>query len=696
MNVILADSFTGSLARLNRDEQKQAKLTAFDLQTAPDHPGLQFHRIEASKDPNFWSVRVSRDIRIIVHKAGPSVMLAYVGHHDDAYAWAERRRIENHPRTGAIQIVEVRERVEELVARPRGDLFDLPAESVVASAVAAPIFATLSRDDLLSIGVPEDWLSDVSEADEDRFLDLAKHLPDEATEALLRFVGTGVLHPAAAPVSDPFAHPDTQRRFRVLEGAEELRAALDASFERWAVFLHPSQRDLVERSYSGPARVAGSAGTGKTVVALHRVARSLAYSSEARVLLTTFSQPLADILTAKLGLLLGEHRDRLDRVTVASFEQIATELYALATGRDPHLASAETIRSRLIHARDESGAQVSDQFLVSEWTHVIDAWQLDTLDAYAAVARMGRKNRLGAKQREQLWAIFEATKADLKGRGLMTRAGLFAATAKLYRDKADKPFSHIVVDEAQDLGVPELRLFAAIIPVGSDAFFFAGDLGQRIFQQPFSWKSLGFDLRGRSSSLKVNYRTSHQIRQAADRLLGTSVRDVDGMEDDRSGTVSVFNGPEPQICVAEDIASERAKAVEFLDAVRADGVAPAEIGIFARSERELPRARAIAESAKLPFHSLAASVGASDRALIGTMHLAKGLEYKAVLVVACDQGVLPLDTRIADVADEYELDEIIATERQLFYVAVTRARDYLFVSGVSPGSEFIADLQQFS
>lgn len=696
MNVILADSFTISLARLTRDEQKQAKLTAFDLQTSPDHPGLQFHRIEASKDPNFWSVRVSRDLRIIIHKTGASLMLAYVGHHDDAYAWAERRRIEQHPRTGAIQIVEVRERVEELVARPRGDLFDPPPASAAVAAADPPVFAALSRDDLLSIGVPEDWLRDISSADQDRFLDLAKHLPDEATEALLRFVGTGVLHPAAAPVADPLAHPDTRRRFRVMEGADELRAALDASFERWAVFLHPSQRDLVERIYSGPARVAGSAGTGKTVVALHRVGRKLVRSPEKRVLLTTFSEPLARMLERKLGLLLGDRAEYLNRVTVASFEQIAAELYALATGRDPHLARPETIRSRLIHARDQAGAQVSDQFLVSEWTHVIDAWQIDTLEAYAGVARMGRKNRLGSRQREQLWTIFESVKADLKNRGLMTRAGLFAATADLYSTKTNKPFGHIVVDEAQDLGVPELRLFAAIAPAGEDAFFFAGDLGQRIFQQPFSWKSLGFDLRGRSSSLKVNYRTSHQIRRAADRLLGQSVRDVDGMEDDRSGTVSVFDGPEPQICVASDNEGERAEAVAFLAALRANGVAPAEIGIFVRSERELPRARAIADSAKLPMSSLDVSLGSRDRALVGTMHLAKGLEYKAVLVVACDQGVLPLDTRIADVADEYELDEIIATERQLFYVAVTRARDHLFVSGVSPGSEFIADLQQFS
>src|SRR5436305_671374 len=170
MPTILADSFTAALGRLSGDEQKQIKLTVFDLQTEPDRPGLQLHRIDKSKDPNFWSVRVSRDIRIVVHKTGPSVLLAYVGHHDDAYGWAERRRIEKHPATGALQIVEVRERIEEM-SRPAPAQIDFgfSAQPIAASPMqverksplSARLFAALTRDQLMSVGVPEDWLPDV-------------------------------------------------------------------------------------------------------------------------------------------------------------------------------------------------------------------------------------------------------------------------------------------------------------------------------------------------------------------------------------------------------------------------------------------------------------------------------------------------------------------------------------------------------
>ncbi|WP_128292288.1 UvrD-helicase domain-containing protein [Afifella aestuarii] len=698
MPTILADSFTAALGKLRNDEQKQAKLTAFDLQTDPDRPGLNFHRIDSSKDPNFWSVRVNRDLRIIVHKSGDSLMLVHVGHHDEAYRWAERRRIETHPKTGAIQIVEVRERVEEIAPPPvQGDLgLDRPEPPrTPAPKATRRLFAKLAADELLSIGVPEDWLADVAAASEDDFFALAPHLPAEAAEALLEYAATGILHPAVAQMADPLAHPDTLRRFRVLDGVEEMKAALDWPFEKWAVFLHPAQRGVVDRAWSGPARVIGSAGTGKTVVALHRVARLLHQEPQARILLTTFSDPLARALEEKLGILLGERADLLRRVTIASFERIGAELYSLLTGREPALAKPEQIRLSLMKAAEEAGETgFSQQFLLSEWAHVIDAWQIDRAEAYAEVPRMGRKNRLGARQRERLWEVFSRLRATLARRALMTPASMFAAVAAAYETRAEKPFDHIVVDEAQDLGVPELRFLAAIAPDAPDALFFAGDIGQRIFQQPFSWKGLGIDVRGRSATLKVNYRTSHQIRRAADRLLPPNVRDVDGLEDERAGTVSVFEGPEPVVVLAADEATERAAVAAFLQRAVADGISPAEIGLFVRSANELPRARAAAEEAGLAIRTLSEwrSDDGEERLLVGTMHLAKGLEFRAVAIVACDEGVLPLAERIADVADEFELDEVVTTERQLLYVALTRARDRALVSGLEPGSEFLEDL----
>ena len=699
MDFRIAVTFTEALARLTTQEQKAAKTTAFDLQMNPTAPGLSFHRIDRSKDPNFWSLRVSRDVRIIVHRTAASLLLAYVDHHDRAYAWAERRRIEAHPRTGAVQIVEVRERVEEVTwAPPAGAVMADAEAGALARLATLPIFAALEPDDLLAVGVPPDWLEDVRQADEDRFLALVDHLPTEAAEALLEYAGTGAL-PVGKPRLEPataeaFAHPDAQRRFRTVENLDELRAALDYPWERWTVFLHPSQRSMVEQAFSGPARIAGSAGTGKTVVALHRAVRLARADPRARLLLTTFSETLATALARKLRLLVDQGSGIPQRITVASFRGMALELFEMAQGYRPRIASEEQIRSVLAEAaQGASGFGV--RFLISEWMHVVDAWQIGSAEAYAEVPRLGRKNRIGAKQRARLWSIFAASRESLNKRGLCTWPQVFRTVAGHYAGRPEKPFTHIVVDEAQDLGVPDLRFLKAIVPDRPDALFFAGDLGQRIFQQPFSWKSLGIDVRGRSFTLKVNYRTSHQIREAADRLLPPRVRDVDGREEERRGTISVFNGPRPRVALYGDEEAEIAAVAGFVRDALAAGTGPAEIGVFVRTEDELPRARAAAAAAgQLALELSDQSDGTSGRIAIGLMHLAKGLEFKAVAVMACDDEVLPLQSRVEAVADEVELDDAYETERQLLYVACTRARDRLLVAGVAPGSEFLKDLEE--
>ncbi len=686
MPSVLADTFRAALTRLTNDEQKLVKQTVYDLQDDPTQPGLSMHRMDKTRSADIWSVRVGRDIRIILQRSGADLILAYVAHHDDAYAWAERRRIEAHPTTGALQVVEVRELVEQVAA---------PVPAAEQSPVAEPaLFAGLSEEDLLSVGVPVDWIADVQAVTEDGFFDLAEHLPEEAREALLEYATTGRLTRAAPPADNPLEHPDTQRRFRIMEGIEEIKAALDAPFEKWAVFLHPSQRTTVERAFSGPARVMGSAGTGKTVVALHRVQRILQSDPDARVLLTTFSDPLSRALETKLRVLVGDRPALLERVTVVSFDRVAAQLYTLATGQKPSMAPAQFIRTQLRKAADEADVtEVSSQFLHSEWDNVIDPWQLDSLQAYAEVPRVGRKNRLGPRQRERLWRVFAAVRNHLAARRAFTPSSLFAETAALYRDKDPKPFTHIVVDEAQDLGVAELRFLSAIAADRPDALFFAGDLGQRIFRQPFSWKGLGVDVRGRSVTLKVNYRTSHQIRRAADRLLPRSVRDLDGISDDRAGTISVFDGPEPEVHVCASQDEERNRAAQVLTDALGAGFTPSEIGVFVRSEAQLARARAAVRAAGMQARSLVERAREEENTvLVGTMHLAKGLEFPMVLLMACEQDVLPLEERIEQVADEFELDEVLTTERQMLYVAVTRARDRLVITATSPASEFIDDL----
>ncbi len=682
MNFHLASTFIDSLARLPAQEQKAAKASALDLQLDPTSPGLQFHRIERSKDPNFWSIRVNRDLRIIVHKTASSLMLAYVDHHDEAYAWAERRRIETHPTTGATQIVEVRERVEEI--------------AIAAPKAAPSLFAKLKADDLLSVGVPPDWVADVLTAEnEDRFLELAVHLPSEAGEALLAYAAGGpLMKPAPMLAASPLQHPDALRRFRIIDDITDLQAALDAPWDTWTVYLHPSQRAIVEETYSGPARVVGSAGTGKTVVALHRAARMAQASEDSRVLLTTFSRPLANELERKVRILLGPHTNVVPRIVVTSFQGIADELYQLIHAAKPFIASPAQVQAALEKARSDSGlTEFSIRFLVSEWNAIVDPWQVSTEEDYAKTPRTGRTKRLGTQQRTRLWPIFAATRNAIRDRGMFTWPQVMADVAAHHTARTNKPFTHVVIDEAQDLGVAELRMLSALAPAGENALFFAGDLGQRIFVPPLSWQALGVDVRGRSKTLRVNYRTSHQIRQTADRLLPKSIRDADGLEDSRSGSVSTFNGPQPLVRTFQTADAEKQHLASTLSDIVKSGVAPDDIGVFVRSDAELPRARDLLAQAGLKVLELSErAVDRADRVSLGTMHLAKGLEFKAVLVMACDANVLPLDSRIQTAADEADLDDVYQTERHLLYVACTRARDTLHVTGVQPGSEFLADL----
>ncbi|OYU12548.1 MAG: DNA helicase [Comamonadaceae bacterium PBBC1] len=710
MQFRISDTFTDSLSRLTADEQKAVKITAFDLQQNPANPGMQLHRIEKSKDKHFWSARVGSDLRLIVHKTDSSFLLCYADHHDKAYQWAERRKLQTHPTTGAAQWVEIRDRVVEAPAPVNVDTRVRGNDNTKSKPL---LFATLTDEQLLAYGVPAEWLADVKLANEDSLLTLAEHLPAEAAEALLELATGGKPQPVSmGKVTDPFSHPDAQRRFRVMHGVAELEQALNYPWEKWTIFLHPSQQQWVMRDYAGPARVSGSAGTGKTIVALHRAVTLAREHPDARVWLTTFSDTLAHALQNKINCLIS-HQPRLaERLEVADMNAMGQRLMDRLTPKGqakPRLATPAQVREAAAAALAEVKAESEGalltrfnlNFVLGEWADVVDAWQLQSWDDYRDVKRLGRKTRLNEAQRQALWHVFTGIQSRLAAAGVVTHAAMFTQLAHQLAALKHPPFDYVVVDEAQDVSISQLRMLAAMAGVAPDgsgsvrrnSLFFAGDLGQRIFQQPFSWKSLGVDVRGRSRTLHINYRTSHQIRQQADRLLGPEVSDSDGNTESRKGTVSVFNGPAPLICSYKDEAAEIAAVADWLKGLTAAGYAPHEVGVFVRSEAQLDRAIAALQSANMPMQVLDEHVETSNgQASVCTMHLAKGLEFRAVVVMACDDEVIPLQSRIESVMDESDLLDVYDTERHLLYVACTRARDSLLVSSVSPASEFVDDL----
>lgn len=665
----IADTFSDSLIKLTNQEQKAVKTAAFDLQINPDSPGLSMHRVDRAKDRYFWTARVNRDIRLVIHKKDRDTLLAWVGHHDDAYKWAESRRIDTHPKTGAAQIVKIRETVEEIVV-----------QKFVEEAIELPcIFADETEENLLLWGVPTDWISTVREATEDTILDIVDHLPMEAAEALLLAATGGHPEPVIA-AKDPYSHPDASRRFKVLENQTDLEKALEAPWEKWTTYLHPAQREFIDRDFNGPARVIGSAGTGKTIVALHRAVRFAQENPKNSVLLTTFNDRLVESLKLKIAILAPpEIVQRIKVSTILDFAKGEANRFLL-----PDSPVSESKLEQIIDkVLKQNLGEFSPEFIAEEWRLIVDAWGLTTLEKYLDLPRLGRRVRLAATKREAAWKVFESINNELNKKDYITKPQLLHAIANQYTSGAVTNISHLVVDEAQDLSVDELILLASIAAGRPNSLFFAGDIGQRIFRAPFPWSATGVEIKGRSKTLKLNYRTSEQIRRESDKLLPISITESDGNEERRDGVISLFQGAQPTIKICENKLQEIETTACWLKKLIKRGINPDEIAILFRSVFELDRAKKILTE-----------LGQKGEGVhLLTMHDSKGLEFKAVAIIGCEEGILPSETRLLDARDESDIDEIMATERHLFYVAFSRAREHVLVTCADKPSEYLIDLK---
>jgi hypothetical protein len=682
-DLALTPSFQKSLARLTRQEQNLVHQTVMQFWMNPDAPGHRLHPLEM-RDRRLHSVSPNMDLRVIVFRDGDRHVLMYVDHHDAAYRWAERRTVATHPVTGSAQIVEFEEVVRaEEQAPSRGLQHDS----------APPIFAAESDDYLLSLGVPPVYLQTVRGLSSDGdLLAVLDRLPEEAQEALfaLAIGERPVSRPTAqGPKPDPFAHPDAQRRFWIAAGEAALAEALERPWEEWLVFLHPAQRGAVERDFNGPARVSGSAGTGKSVVAMHRAAQLARLSAGGRLLLTTFSKTLASRLSDGMDKLLGATSEPRRRVEVLHLHGYAISQLARRGGFST-IAEAGEIEHRLHAARGDLDPKFVDAFLFAEWEAVVDYWGIKSWEAYRDAVRVGRGSPLSPQQRRQLWDVFGRVQEDLDHTGRATWGEVCDRLRHVIEEEGVRPFRHVIVDEAQDLGPRELRLIAALAARGPRALFFAGDVGQRIYRWPFPWISAGVDVRGRAQRLRVNYRTSAEIRRFSDALLPAKLPEVDGEEETRQ-TISILRGPEPEVVAGKSVDDEVAALALWLRDLRARGIEPGQIAIFGRT-RQVVRERSE------PALALAGLTGRwlapdsdldTDAVAIGTMHAAKGLEFRAVALVGCDADHLSLGEALARTQDDGARLLVEERERHLLYVGCTRARESLLIthSGlVSPTS----------
>lgn len=689
IKLALGADFLTAFSRIPQKQQKKVREFLDKFTENPDAATHNYEKIQNARDENLRSVRIDQNYRGIVLKPerGDVYVLLWVDKHDDAYDWAMRRSCLIHPETGTMQVVLTEEAAEESMVQ------SAPPESPPAAEVSpAPLFETFSDEDLISLGVPPTLLGHVRDARADSDVDrLEKILPREAFEAVFMLAAGYAVDEARAElgmVSQPTAidttdfasaieRTSTKRQFVVITDATEMEKILAAPLEQWRIFLHPSQRRLVEMRAGGPARVLGSAGTGKTVVAMHRTAWLVRHACQPgqKILFTTFTRNLATDIGWNLKKMCS--RDEWEQIEVVNLDAWVKRFLEKQgfpmklTFEDP---SASELWPKAIEVGG-AGTAFSADFIRGEWDNVVQAHGIEDEQGYLKASRIGRARRLGRSERVQLWPIFAEYRALLSEKGLGEPTDAFRAAARLIAErKLSFPYRSVVVDEAQDFGNEAFRLVRALVPAGPDDIFIVGDAHQRIYGHQVVLSRCGIDIRGRGRKLRINYRTTEEVKRWAMGLLaGLSFDDLDAGEDKMDGVRSLTHGEDP-IVVTKPTKAAAAEAIAgHIKALLGDEAnRPESICVIARTHRDLADYRALLQPVCPKMHEIKTEV-ADDSSVAGvrlaTIHRVKGLEFDHV-IIAEDPGA-------ASKGSEQQ-------HRVLMYVAATRCRKSLFVCRVGP------------
>ena len=715
----ISKDYFPAYAALPRKAQRKADefLRKFEQDSAA--ASIHLERVRSAVDPLLRSARIGDDFRIILRapEQGDVFLVLWADHHDEAYRWASTKQTAVHPATGTLQIFDTTAAAQALTSEP----ISLPRSVRDDSPEPPPdLFAARSDDDLFLAGVPRALLPSVRALSTDDDLDrLLPHLPPEAGEVLTALAAGIALDdaleevlgrtapPAAAPQPPPvdvtdvpaaLARDTTQRQFRLLGDDLDLDAALKHPLDLWRVFLHPKQRRLVRAHTKGPTRVLGGAGTGKTVVAIHRAAflvREVFTKPDDRVLFTTFTVNLAQDLRTQLAKLL--EPDALARVEVVNIDSWAST-YLRGRGIAVRPAFEKEQRERFDAAYEVYGRDdVSADFYRAEWRDVIQEQGLRTEDEYVVAVRRSRGVPLGRVERRRLWPVFAAYRDNLEHAGMLAPPDILRrARAELETANAPSRYRSIVVDEAQDFSAEGLRLLRAIAgPEHPDDLFLVGDAHQRIYGRPVALSKCGIQVRGRrSQTLRLNYRTTAAIaRWSLDLLKDVVVDDLDEGDADRRGYVSLREGPAPNVHVAGSALEEETMVVATVKAYLEAGAAAETICVVGRTHGLIrDRFQAALDRAGVATVLLEQEEPRLPGVRLATMHRVKGLEFAVVLLVGISKQEVPLSTPELRSDDPIMSSNALLRERSLLYVAASRARDELHVFYAGEPSPLLANL----
>jgi len=708
IKVAISSEFMNAFAKVPKKMQSKVLEFITKFRNNPLSSSINYEKVVQFKDPTLRSVRIDQTYRGIVKKpdSGNVYMLLWVDHHDKAYEWAKNKKCTINPETGSLQVYDVDD----------SQLADPEMNTAEQKKYQEGLFASVHDRHLLKLGVPLELIPLVRKVFTEEQLDkVVLQLPTEANEALTAIAAGYTLDEVFSELDKSIEknekidtedyeaaleNPDTKQRFFVVEDDLVLQEILEAPLEKWRVFLHPSQRHLVTSDWNGPVRVLGGAGTGKTVVAIHRakwLVENVFTNEHDKILFTTFTRNLAADIKENLGKICSEKFMRrieivnLDR-WVSGFLRKNKYMYDIDYGdrTKPLWDKAITL------APSEVG--LSDNFYREEWERVIQPQSITSFQEYLKASRVGRGTRLTRKQRKSIWTVFEEYRLLLNENNLCEIEDAMRDACALIRDKGDVlPYKAVIVDEAQDMSVQAFKLIRQLIPAGDrkNDLFIAGDAHQRIYRHKIVLGQCGINILGRGKRLKINYRTTEENRHWAESLLkDIKFDDLDGGLDDQKGYKSLIHGVAPTIKYATSFQNEIEFITQYLERIKKKYGSLNEICLVARTHDLLKQYEGALKFKGLDTYFIKRSEAENRRKegiRLATMHRVKGLEFDRVIIAGVNNGIVPLENNWDKTDDKIIRQASETQERALLYVAATRAKKEVIVTSFGKPSKFITE-----
>jgi superfamily I DNA/RNA helicase len=705
VKVAISSDFMSAFAAIPKNMQGKVLEFVTRFKNDPTASSINYEKIAQFKDRTLRSVRIDKAYRGIVKKpeTGNVYMLLWVDHHDKAYEWAKNKKCNINPETGSVQVYDVTD------SQPITEKETTPPVDFKTS-----LFASIHDRHLLKLGVPEDLLSLVRNIYSEEQLDqVAPQLPTEANEALTALAAGYTLDEVYREFDKPadkdqtidaenydaaLENPDTKRRFFVVDDDLDLQEILESPLEKWRVFLHPSQRSLVERDWNGPVRVLGGAGTGKTVVAMHRarwLIENVFTDEHDKILFTTFTRNLAaDIKENLAKICSAELMRRIEVVNldrwVSGFLRKNGYTYDIDYGKrtKPLWEKALTL------APSELG--FDDSFYKEEWDRVIQPLAIASFSDYLKATRVGRGIRLTRQNRKSIWPVFEEYRLLLNEKGIREVDDAMRDACAVIQEKGDVlPYKAVIVDEAQDMSAQAFKLIRQMIPGGEQKndLFIVGDAHQRIYRHKVVLGRCGIKITGRGRRLKINYRTTEENRRWAVNLLkGINFDDLDGGVDDQKGYKSLIHGIKPVVKTTNSFQEEIDFIVNYLDKIEQENGSLNEICLVARTHDLLKQYEGAFKAKGKETYFIRRSEPEDRRKpgiRLATMHRVKGLEFERVVIAGVNDGIVPLKGEWLKTNDSVIKSESDIHERALLYVAATRAKKEVVVTSFGKPSKFI-------